>query len=400
MLSKTVNSPSQVDVAIIGGGVIGCAIAYFLSARSDFHGSVLVIEKDPSYQRASTALSAGGIRQQFSTPENIYISQFGAAFFKSVPTVLACDEDVPDISFKEAGYLFLANDRNISALECNFALQRAHGVEVEMLDASALARCFSFLCTSDLRAGTVGLRDEGWIDPYSLLMALKKKARSQGVLFIDDEVIAIYRHDKHIQSVQLRHGGQIACGHVVNAAGPAAAQVAAMAGIVDLPVRPRKRMVFTFRCRTELPGCPLVIDPSGVYFRPEGDKFICGVSPPGDRDPDCTDFYVDVRIFDEVIWPVLAQRVPAFEALERGFSWAGHYAYNAIDQNAILGPHPQLRNYYFANGFSGHGLQQAPAVGRAISELITTGGYQTIDLRRFCFERFAEGKLVREINVV
>lgn len=122
MLSKTVNSPSQVDVAIIGGGVIGCAIAYFLSASSDFHGSVLVIEKDPSYQRASTALSAGGIRQQFSTPENIYISQFGAAFFKSVPTVLACDEDVPDISFKEAGYLFLANDRNISALECNFCI--------------------------------------------------------------------------------------------------------------------------------------------------------------------------------------------------------------------------------------------------------------------------------------
>ena len=193
-----------------------------------------------------------------------------------------------------------------------------------------------------------------------------------------------------MSGVRLRDGRKIAAGSIVDAAGPAAADVAAMAGIDDLPVRSRKRLVFTFECGVKPHGVkpygakphgyPLVVDPSGIYFRPEGDKFVCGVSPPADRDPDCRDFAVDHRLFEEVLWSGLARRVPAFDALRAGTAWAGRYAFNVRDQNAVLGPHPEVRNFYFANGFSGHGLQQSPAVGRALAELIAFGCFRTLDL--------------------
>jgi len=173
-----------------------------------------------------------------------------------------------------------------------------------------------------------------------------------------------------------------------------------MAGINDLPVHSRKRFIFLFKCNDQLPGCPLVVDPTGAYFRPEGQNFICGISPPEDNDPDCEDYYMDYSVFEDELWPILAERVPVFETIKRTSSWAGHYAYNVKDQNAIIGAHPEKTNFYFANGFSGHGLQQSPAVGRAVSELINFGSYQTIDLNNFRFERFAENKLVKEVNIV
>ena len=173
-----------------------------------------------------------------------------------------------------------------------------------------------------------------------------------------------------------------------------------MAGIGDCPVRSRKRLVFTFQCREEIPGCPLVVDPGGLYFRPEGDRFVCGVSPSQERDPDCHDLPVDPRFFEEVLWPASAHRVPAFDILKEGTAWAGHYAVNVRDRNAILGPHPEVENFYFAAGFSGHGLQQSPAVGRALSELISFGEYRTLDLRRFGFDRFAAGRLIEEHSVI
>ena len=177
-------------------------------------------------------------------------------------------------------------------------------------------------------------------------------------------------------------------------------EVASLAGIHDLPVRSRKRLVFTFQCREEIPDCPLVVDPCGLYFRPEGDRFLCGISPPADQDPDCRDLHVDSRWFEDILWPALAHRVPAFDALRQRTAWSGHYAYNVRDQNAALGPHPEVGNFYFANGFSGHGLQQSPAVGRAICELIAFGAYRSLDLGRLGFDRFATGRLVRERNVI
>ncbi len=370
-----------------------------MAAENSFQGRVLVIEKDPTYSKSSTCLSVGGIRQQFSTTENIEISKYSASFLKSIHENLSVGDRIPEIYFKEAGYLFLVSDKGVDTLKRNYALHKTHDVDVLFLSPDELKRRFEWLNVSDLGAGTLGVKNEGWIDPYSLLMAFKKKAQALGVTYIKDEAVGIKRRGHTVERIVLKEGGEMKCGLVVNAAGSGAAAIAAMAGI-DLPVHSRKRIVYTFECRDQIHDCPLVVDPGGVYFRPEGSKFLCGVSPPEDQDPDCVDFKVDYQVFEEVIWPTLAHRVPAFEAIERGFSWAGHYAYNVHDQNAIIGTHPQIKNFYIANGFSGHGLQQSPAVGRAISELIAFGSYQTLDLNKFAYERFDSGMLIKELNVV
>jgi FAD-dependent oxidoreductase domain-containing protein 1 len=435
------------DILIIGGGVIGSAIAYFLAAAEgerlvlppeeerlglspegerlvlppegerlvlpaggapnppapSSRGRPLriaVVEKDPTYERSSTALSVGGVRQQFSTPENLLLSRFTAQFVRRAPELLAVDGERPDLGFVEAGYLFLATEAGLPILHRNHALQRELGAEVAVLSPEELQEAFPWMEVGDLAAGSLGLRGEGWLDPHSLLQAFRGKARALGVTYLAEEVVGMRARNHRVESVTLASGGTFPVGMVVNAAGPRADEVAQMAGIRDLPVRPRKRFVYRIHCRESLPGCPLVVDPSGVYFRPEGEGFLCGVSPPPERDQDTLDLQMDYALFHDLVWPALAQRVPAFEAVKLGHSWAGHYAVNTRDRNAILGPHPELPNFCLANGFSGHGLQHAPGVGRALSELILYGEYRSLDLSRFGFERFASGELILEENVV
>ncbi len=388
------------DVVIVGGGVIGSSIAFFLAEEPAFSGTLAVIEKDPSYTEGSTGRSVGGVRQQFSIAENIEISKYGAEFFRLAPQRLATQGQTPDLSFREDGYLFLATDQGHRALAENHRLQLEHGVEVELHSRARLSKRYPWLRTDDLAGGSLGLSGEGWIDPFSLLMAFKSKATDLGVTFLNEEVVAAERLKGKVRALRLRNGGTVVAGQVVNATGPRAAELAAMAGIPDFPVTSRKRLVFTFTCPTKLPGCPMVVDPGGLYFRPEGDKFLCGVSPGAAEDPECHDFRIGRNFFEETLWPALAHRVPAFDVLEEKSAWAGHYAVNDLDHNAILGPHPDVGNFYFANGFSGHGLQQSPAVGRALCELITFGEYRSLDLRRFSFERFAAGRLITERNVI
>jgi FAD-dependent oxidoreductase domain-containing protein 1 len=387
------------DVAIVGGGVVGSAIAYFLLGPMGFPGRVIVVEKDPTYAAAATSRSAGGIRQQFSTPENIAMSSFGASFVKHVGDYLSVEGEAPSIPFTEWGYLFLATPAGLAILQANHRTQRGLGADIALLGPDALKARFPWLKTDDLAAGTLGLSNEGWIDPYSLLQAFRRKARALGAVYLTDEAASIERRGNRIEALTLAQGGRIACGSLVDSAGYHAHEVAAMAGI-ELPIRPRKRFVFVFDCKEPVERAPLLIDPSGVYFRPEGANFIGGVSPPEDQDPDCFDFEIDYRLFEDVVWPALAERVPAFEAIKLIRAWAGHYDYNTLDQNAILGPHPEIRNFYFANGFSGHGLQQSPAVGRATAELITHGAYRSIDLTRFGYERVLRGEPIVELNVV
>jgi sarcosine oxidase len=342
----------------------------------------------------------GGIRQQFSTPENILLSRFTAEFLASAPDLLAVEGEAPELGFVEGGYLFLATPAGMPALESNHAVQRSLGVEVAILEPPALAERFPWMDVSDLAAGSLGLKGEGWLDPYSLLQGFRRKAADQGVAFRRDRVAGIEVERGRVIGVGLSSGLELSPGILVNAAGPRAAEVASMAGIRDLPVRPRKRTVYRVHCRTSVEGAPLTIDPSGVYFRPEGPDFLCGVSPSPDRDPDTLDLDVDHGLFEAVVWPVLARRVPAFQALKLRSAWAGHYAVNTEDQNAILGPHPEVENLLFANGFSGHGLQHSPGIGRALSELILFGEYRTLELGRFGFGRFASGRLILERNVV
>jgi FAD-dependent oxidoreductase domain-containing protein 1 len=392
--------PEHADVVIVGGAIIGSSVATFLAMRPDFGGRIVVVERDPTFRTSSTTLSAASIRQQFSTPLNIEISQFGIDLIKYPDRYLAVDGEAPEIDFVENGYLFLATDAGLSTLERNHELQRGLGVRVELLDPERLRARFAWLRTDDLAGGSLGLADEGWFDAYALLQGFRRKARSLGVEERIGEVVAIEHDDRRVSGVRLADGSRIGADWVLNAAGPRAADVASLAG-VDLPVRPRKRLVYHVDAPVDLGAAPLTIDPSGVYFRPEGPAYIAGYSPrDGEADPDTLDLAADRAPFEEIVWPALAHRVPAFDRLRLLDTWAGHYEVNTLDANAIIGPHPAIQNLLFANGFSGHGLQQAPAVGRGLAEWIATGRYETLDLSPLGFERIVRGEPIRELNII
>jgi FAD-dependent oxidoreductase domain-containing protein 1 len=395
-----VTKPDHADVVIIGGAIVGSAVATFLRKRADWHGRVLVVERDTTFRTSSTTLSAASIRLQFSTPLNIEISRFGVELIKHLNAWLGLDgQPPPEVDFVEGGYLFLATSAGLPILESNHAVQREHGVQVALLTPKELLARFPWMNVDDVAGGSLGLADEGWFDAYALLQAFRRKARSLGAEEVAGEVVEIERDANRASGVRLADGRRITADWVVNAAGPRAAGVAAMAGL-QLPVSPRKRMVFHFDCRTRI-ASPLTIDTSGVYFRPEGPNYIAGSSPHGEQpDPDTFDLEVDRSWFDEVVWPAIAHRVPAFESIRLLDAWAGHYEVNTLDHNAVIGPHPDLPNFLFANGFSGHGLQQAPAAGRALSEWIATGDYETIDMRPLGYERIAANQPYRELNVI
>jgi FAD-dependent oxidoreductase domain-containing protein 1 len=390
----------RAEVVIVGGAIIGSAVATFLASRTDFDGRIVLVERDPTFRTSSTTLSAASIRLQFSTPLNIEISRFGIDVIKRPDAHLAVDGQVPEVDFVENGYLFLATDAGLATLEHNHAVQRSLEVPVVLLSPAELRARFGWLRTDDLAGGSLGLSDEGWFDAYALLQGFRRKARSLGVEERTGEVVALERTGDRIDAVRLADGSLIRADWVVNAAGPRAAEVARMAGI-DLPVRPRKRFVYHVEAPISLGEGPLVIDPSGVYVRPEGPSYITGYSPrAGEPDPDTLDLEVDRTRFEEIVWPALAHRIPAFDRLRLLDAWAGHYEVNTLDHNAIVGPHSTVTNLLFANGFSGHGLQQAPAVGRGLAEWIATGGYETLDLSPLGYARIDRNEPIRELNVV
>lgn len=390
----------RADVVIVGGAIIGSSVATFLASRPDFDGRIVVVERDPTFRTSSTTLSAASIRLQFSTALNIEISRFGIELIKHPDRYIAVDGEVPEFGFVENGYLFLATAAGLATLERNHDLQRSLDVPVQLLARRELHARFPWLRVDDLAAGSHGLADEGWFDAYALLQGFRRKARSLGVEERVGEVIAIDRDGDRLRAVRLADGSTIEADWVVNAAGPRAADVAELAGI-ELPVRPRKRLVYHVEAPISLGAAPLTVDPSGMYFRPEGPSYIAGFSPrDGDPDPDTLDLAADRAPFESFVWPALAHRVPAFDRLRLLDTWAGHYEVNTLDANAIIGPHSDVPNLLFANGFSGHGLQQAPAVGRGLAEWIATGRYETIDLRPLGYDRVIHGAPITELNVV
>jgi FAD-dependent oxidoreductase domain-containing protein 1 len=389
----------SVDVVIVGGAIVGSAAAYFLASDSGFKGRVLVLEQDLSFQHCATTRSVASIRHQFSTPENVRMSMFGTTFVREAAQRLAVDGQEPALGFVEAGYLFLAGAAGLAALQANHAVQQREGARVRLLSTHELAQRFGWLHVDDLAAASLGLAGEGWFDAHALMHALRRKAVSLGAQVRQARVVDVEVAQGRVSHVLLQDGSRIACGWLINAAGTGAAELARRAGIV-LPVQARKRCVFHFTSPAHLPGCPLVIDPTGLYFRPEGNGFLCGIAPPEHEDPECDDFEVPLHWFEERLWPALAHRVPAFEAARLKSAWAGHYDVNLLDHNAILGPHAALPNLLFANGFSGHGVQQAPAVGRALAEWVVRGGWRSLDLSALGWQRVLAGRPLQEINVV
>jgi len=385
------------DVVIVGGAVHGASAAYHLALAGVT--DVLLVEKDPTFRFAATALSAGSIRQQFSTAINIAISLFGIAFLRTVGDRLEVDGERPEIGLKEGGYLFLATAAGAATLAANHALQVGLGADIAHLDPVGLRATFPWLATEGIAAGCFGRSGEGWFDGYALMRGLRRKAVALGAKTLTAEVAAIEHDGARATGVRLADGSRIAAGTIIVTAGPTTARLLSPLG-VGLPVEAKKRMVFTFACRTPLPRFPLLIDPTGVYARPEGELYICGAAPPADRDPEAADFEVDHGFFEEAIWPVLAARVPAFEAIGPGGAWAGHYDMNLFDHNAIVGPVEGIAGLLIAVGFSGHGLQQAPAVGRGLSELVTKGRYTSLDLSPLGHDRIRGNRPLHEANVV
>lgn len=385
------------DIVIIGGAIVGSSIAYYLREEG-FSGSIALIERDPQFAHAATTLSMASIRQQFSIPENIRLSQFTLKLFRRLKEEFGTEAD---IGFREGGYLILAGEEGLPILKANHEAQIAEGADIVFEDPEQLRRRFAWLSTEGISAGAYGRSGEGWFDAHAMLMLFRKALREKMIDFITAGVTGIARQGNRVTGVSLDNGQTLEAGIVVNAAGPNAGKVAALAGLA-LPVEPRKRNVFVFEARDKFADMPLLVDPSGIYVRPEGSVYLTGGGEPeeGDGPADPGDFEVDWPLFEDVMWPVLATRIPAFEAIKPTRAWAGHYDYNTLDQNAVIGPHPEVGNFIFANGFSGHGLQQAPAVGMALAELIVHGGYRTIDCRAFGYERVAEGRAFRELNVI
>ncbi len=398
----------QYDVVIVGGAVIGSAVAYYLAANPDFGGSVLVIERDPTYLKAATSLSSSSIRTQFSNRINVKISQYGSEVIRNFGEMMQVGDDRPDLGFHSGGYLFLANTpEQVQVLKENHDVQIACGADVVLWNRDELANAFPHLNVADIELASYGRSGEGWFNNTGLMYGFRNKARSLGVDYVTDEAVAIGRDGGSVTSVTLKSGAVVKAGTIVNASGPRAALTARMAGL-DIPVEPRKRTLFVFDCADTPEGTagvnqgrlPLMVDPSGVFCRPEGRFFLTGCPPVEDPAADWDDFEPRYEEFEEIIWPALAERSPQFEAIKVVNQWAGHYDFNVLDHNLIVGRHPAVRNFIFANGFSGHGLQQGPATGRGVSELIVYGEYRTLDLTEVGYERVLENRPFLEKAVI
>ena len=389
------------DVVIIGGAIMGSSTAWFLSNNPDFNGSVLVVERDPSFENCSTAHTNSCMRQQFSTELNVLISQFAADFVKNLRDYMD-DERVPELTIQNYGYMYLAdNDGFAGVLRENQKVQLATGAETELLTPDEISARYPFYRLDDIVLGSINRKDEGYWDGGVVFDWFRRSARERGVEYVAGEVVAMTRQGSKITSLTLASGDVVSGGQVVNASGPRAARTAAMAGI-ELPVEPRKRFTWVFSAETPLKQeLPLTIDPSGVHVRQDGpETYLAGCAADPDPAVAFDDFHMDHSRWESHVWPILATRIPQFEAIRVVTEWAGHYAFNTLDQNAILGPHTEISNFMFQNGFSGHGLQQSPAMGRGMAELLTYGEYRSLDLSLFGFDRIEKSEPIIEKAVI
>ncbi len=376
------------NVLIVGGGVIGCAAAYFL-ARGQV-ARVTLLERDPSYREASSALSASSIRQQFSTPLNIALSRASLELMQTWRS---------ELGFVEAGYLYLATEAGADTLTQQNALQRAAGADIRLLDRAALRARWPWLALDDIALGSWGARGEGWFDGPALHAALRRDAKALGARFIHADVAAFDVHGSDVRAAIDAQGTRHACDALLLAAGAWTAPLAAQFGVA-LPVRARKRDVFVLDSPAALPGCPLLIDPSGVWLRPEGNGFLSGAPPRGDDIDDAPLDQIDHAQFEEQLWPTLAARIPSFESLRMRSAWAGYYEMNTFDRNGLVGALPGWRNAHCACGFSGHGMQHALAIGRGVAAFIERGQWGSIDLAPLTPTRIAQAAPLVEANII
>jgi len=405
MNRSTAQAParSNYDVVIVGGAMYGASVSWFLADNPDFDGSILVVEREPTYTACSTTHTNSCMRQQFSREINVRISQFAADFVKNLQRYMGDDPRVPNLPIQSYGYMYLAdNEPFAEVLRASQQVQAACGAGTRYLTAEEIGRDYPFYNLEDIIGGNHNLVDEGYFDGGTLFDWWRRSGKEKGVEYLGNEVVAMALNagGTRLESVTLKSGESVACGTVVNASGPRAVLTSRMAGI-EVPVEPRKRYTFIFDAEQPLDrDLPLTIDPSGVHMRTDGAYYLAGCPPDEDPAVDYDDYQQDYDIWQEKVWPIVATRIPQFEAIKLVNSWAGHYAFNTFDQNAILGPHTRVENFIFVNGFSGHGLQQSPAMGRGTAELIVYGEYRSLDLSPFNFTRIERGEPFNEKAII
>ncbi|PMS24210.1 FAD-binding oxidoreductase [Paraburkholderia rhynchosiae] len=369
---------------------MGCSLAYFLSSQ-DSKRPIIVIERDQTYERASSALSTSSLRQQFSTPINIQLSQFGYQF-------MAGEADVAQqVSLTPRGYLFLAKANQEAGLRERSEIARSYGAQVKEYEPEELKKECPWLQVDDLSYAVRGLSGEGWFDGYSLMQLFKSRAREAGVKFVTNDVTGFDIEGDRVLAARFADGTRVEGEIFVNAAGPWSGKLAATMGL-EISVRPRRRTVYMVSCPTRFTDFPILMDTTGIYVRPEQNHFILNLSPKPELDFDDLPLDPDFGAFEEFIWPTLAERIPAFEALRIERAWAGYYEFNTIDHNGLVGQ-MGYQNLYLATGFSGHGLMHSPGVGRGLAELITYGEYRSLDLSALDPYRFERGEEIVEKGV-
>jgi glycine/D-amino acid oxidase-like deaminating enzyme len=385
------------DVVIVGGGIMGAAAAYSLTTMQPGL-KVAVVERDPTYARASTTLSMSNVRIQFSLKENIRISQYAFEVLDRFEDEMTVEDRRPKIYFHREGNLFLVSAANLDAARRAFELQRSLGCRIEWWSPQQIRDRYPLYAPGEDIVGATFGPDDGHFDAYAALMAYRAKAKAQGAELLTGEAVKIRVEGGRAAGVELGSGETIAAGCVVDCGGAWAADLAATVG-VKLPVVPVKRQIFTLDTAVKPEGpLPLTILLSGLYFRTEtGGMILLGKSM--DDDPVGYNFGWDDQRFMELLWPELAEFVPAWERLKLVRGWAGLYDVNTLDHNAIIGEWPEIRGLYLATGFSGHGLQQGPAVGRYLSELILKRP-PALDLSIFTPTRVLENRPLSEAGIV
>lgn len=386
----------KTDVAIIGGGAIGAAVAYFLKL-ADTGLSVTVLERDPTYAIASTPRAAGGVRRLFSLRENIALSNYSIPFFEAFPETMAVNGQRAEISFKKNGYLFIVPPSAVDMLKANYDTELAMGCNVVWLTPEALQHKFPSMYVGDLGAA-VHSPDDGWLDPHSVLMGFRKKAQALGASFLAEDVADMERQGPRVTTATCASGLRVEAETFVNAAGAWAKELCNMLGFA-VPINPLRRFEHYFECEEVIEPLPYLKDPERLAFRPEGKGYSGGI--PTLAEPRAYNMEPDHNYFEEVVWPALAHRFPKFERTKCKNTMPGLYDQNDLDGNVIIGPGADgLENFQMLAGFSGHGLMHAPGCGRAMAELILKGRYETIDLSRFGWQRVIDNAPLPERGII
>jgi FAD-dependent oxidoreductase domain-containing protein 1 len=392
-------SAHRQDVVVIGGGVMGSATAWHLLSQAPGI-SVAVIEPDPGYAGAASSFASGGVRQLFSRPENVLMSRYTHEVIDgwadwAPPCGTADTDEVPDLGWRPNGYLFITDKELSTTLRADFEQQVALGVEAMWLEPDEIGERYPLIATDDLGPAVLSPRD-GWLDPTAFLRGMERRSRRLGAVYLRDRAVDLDRTGRRITGVTLESGVSVRADHVVNVAGVWGPGLSAKLGL-ELPVEPMRRFDHYVETVTSFAGYPFIKDPRGLAVRPEGAGLTAALvdfSAPGGWD-----LSIDKSWFEDVVWPALAERVPTADRLKLVSTWAGHYDQNRLDGNMILDRWSELDNYYVATGFSGHGLMHAPAVGRALTELILHGSFQTLDLTRMGLARVLAGEPYRELTI-